>query len=295
MDSNLDIFRPQQQPQIPGMPPMLMDIDQFQSYRVNLLVDNSEQKSPPVIIESYPTYRNIFGSIERVIDRTGVWRTDFSKIKAGSLIKANGGYLVLNLLDAILEPGVWPALKRALKSKKLEIQTYDPFYLFTTTGLKPEPIELETKVVLISDEYLYHLLLHYDEDTRKIFKVRADFDTSMDKTQDSIQQVAQFIRMTTQEESLKAFDRTAVSALVEEAVRMSGRQEKISTSFPALTDLIREADYWASQDDQSVIAEGHVDRAIEAKIYRSNLIEEKIQEMIDRGTLLIDVTGQVIG
>ena len=117
------------------------------------------RKAPPVIIESYPTYRNIFGSIERVVDRTGVWRTDFSKIKAGSLIKANGGYLVINLLDAIVEPGVWQALKRALKSEKLEIQTYDPFYLFTTTGLKPEPIDLDIKVVLISDDYLYQLLL----------------------------------------------------------------------------------------------------------------------------------------
>ena len=295
MDNSLEIFRPQQQPQIPGMPTMLMDVDQFQSYRVNLLVDNSQQKSPPVIIESYPTYRNIFGSIERIIDRTGVWRTDFSKIKAGSLIKANGGYLVLNLLDAIVEPGVWPALKRALKSKKLEIQTYDPFYLFTTTGLKPEPIDLETKVVLISDEYLYQLLLHYDEDTKKIFKVRADFDTSMDKTNESIQQVAQFIRMTTEEENLKGFDRGAVAGLLEEAVRMSGRQEKISTSFPALSDLIREADYWASKESQSVVTESHLDKAIEARIYRANLIEEKIQEMIDRGTLLIDVTGEVVG
>ena len=251
MVENLQIFRPQAQMQIPGLVmPAVQDADQFQPYRVNLLVDNSEQKSPPVIIESYPTYRNIFGSIERIVDRSGVWRTDFSKIKAGSLIRANGGYLVFNLLDAAVEPGVWPALKRALKSKKLEIQTYDPFYLFTTSGLKPEPIDLETKVVVIADSYLYQMLLHYDDDLKKIFKVRADFDTVMDKNAESIQQVARFVKATTDEENLKPFDKAAVAALVEQAVRMAGRQEKISTSFPTLADLIREAEHWAERGKQ---------------------------------------------
>jgi len=258
-------------------------------------VDNAEKKGPPVLIESFPTYRNLFGSIERVVDRSGLWRTDFSKIKAGSLIKASGGYLVLNLLDAIVEPGVWPALKRALKTKKMEIQTYDPFYLFTTTGLKPEPIEMETKVVVISDQYLYHLLLVYDEDVKKIFKVRADFDTAMDKNETSIRQFAKFIKMRTDEERLRPFDRTAVAALVEQAVRMSGRQEKISTSFPVITDLMRESDYWAAQDKEPVVREKHVDKAIESRIYRSSMIEERIQEMIDRGTLMIDTDGEVVG
>jgi lon-related putative ATP-dependent protease len=296
MADNLQIFRTQgQQPQIPGLTPIMPEVDRFQPYQVNLIVDNSEQKGPPVLIEAYPTYRNIFGSIERIVDRSGVWRTDFSKIKAGSLLKANGGYLVFNLLDAIVEPGVWQALKRALKSEKLEIQTYDPFYFFTTSGLKPEPIELQTKVVVISDEYLYHLLLFYDEDVKKIFKVRADFDTSMDRNEESIRQFAQFIKMKTEEEKLRPLDRTAVAALVEQAIRMTGRQEKISTSFPAVTDLIREADYWAGQEKVNVIQEKHVDKAIEAKIYRSNKIEEHIQEMIDRGTLMIDVDGEVVG
>jgi lon-related putative ATP-dependent protease len=295
MAENLQIFSPQQQPQIPGMAPMMPEVDRFQPYHVNLVVDNSEQKSPPVIIETYPTYRNIFGSIERVVDRTGVWRTDFSRIKAGSLLRANGGYLVLNLLDAIVEPGVWQALKRALKSQKLEIQTYDPFYLFTTTGLKPEPIDLETKVVVIADDHLYRLLLFYDEDVRKIFKVRADFDTSMDKNEESVHQVARFIKMKSDEEKLKPFDRTGVAALLEQAVRMAGRQEKISTSFPLLTDLIIEANYWASQENKEVIEGSHVERAIEARIFRSNLVEEHIQEMIDRGTLMIDVQGGVVG
>ena len=295
MTENLQIFTPQTQQGIPGLPFVLPEGNPFQPYQVNLIVDNGDQNGPPVIIESYPTYRNLFGSIERVVDRSGVWKTDFSKIKAGSIVKANGGYLVLNLLDAIMEPGVWPALKRSLKTKRMEIQTYDPFYLFTTTGLKPEPIEMDIKVVIVSDEYLYHLLLAHDEDIKKIFKVRADFDTSMDKNEESIRQFAEFIKMKKDEDELKPFDRTAVAALIEHAVRLSGRQEKIATSFSAITDLIREADYWAGQENKSVIQEHHVDKAIEAKVYRSNMIEEHIQEMIDRGTLMIDVDGEVVG
>jgi ATP-dependent Lon protease len=213
----------------------------------------------------------------------------------GSFIKANGGYLVLNLLDAVMEPGVWPALKRSLKTKQMEIETYDPFYLFTTSGLKPEPIDMDIKVVIISDEYMYHVAQHYDADVPKIFKVRADFDTSMDKNDDSIRQFSEFIKMKNDEDKLKPMDRTAVAALVEHAVRMTGRQEKISTSFPAVTDLIREADFWAGEEGESLVREEHVDKAIEARIYRSNRVEERIQEMIDRGTLMIDVDGETVG
>jgi lon-related putative ATP-dependent protease len=295
MTDNLQIFASQAQQAVPGMPFLLPEGDQFHPYQVNLLVDNGDQKGPPLLVETHPTYRNLFGSIERTVDRSGLWRTDFSKIKAGSLIKANGGYLVLNLLDAIIEPGVWPALKRALKTKQMQIETYDPFYLFTTTGLRPEPIDMDTKVAVIADAYLYQLLLFYDEDVKKIFKVRADFDTSMDKDEKSIRQFAEFIKRKTDEDKLKPFDRSGAAALVEQAVRMAGRQEKISTSFPIITDLIREADYWANEDHSSVVQEKHVDKAIERRIYRSNLIEEHIQEMIDRGTLMIDTDGGVVG
>jgi lon-related putative ATP-dependent protease len=295
MMDNLQIFGSQAQQAIPGMPFLLPEGDPFHPYQVNLLVDNGDQKGPPLVVETHPTYRNLFGSIERAVDRSGLWRTDFGKIKAGSLIKANGGYLVINLLDVIIEPGVWPALKRALKTKQMQIETYDPFYLFTTTGLKPEPIDMDIKVVVIADAYLYQLLLFYDEDMQKIFKVRADFDTTMDRNENSIRQFAEFMKRKKDEDKLKPFDRSAVAAMVEQAVRMAGRQEKISTSFPIITDLIREADYWAAEDNSSVVQEKHVDKAIETRIYRSNLIEEHIQEMIDRGTLLIDTDGEVVG
>ncbi|EFK09303.1 putative ATP-dependent protease [delta proteobacterium NaphS2] len=297
MGENLQIFNPQQQQaQVPGlMIPMASEGDRFQPYQINLLVDNSEQKSSPVIVEDYPTYRNIFGSIERIVDRAGVWRTDFSKIKAGSLLKAQGGYLVINLMDAIVEPGVWQALKRALKSEKLEIQTYDPFYLFTTSGLKPEPIDLDIKVVVVADAYLYHLLLFYDPDMSKVFKVRADFDTAMDKNEESIVQISRFIKMKGDEEKLKPFDRTAVAVLVEQAVRMTGRQEKISTSFPQLTDYLREASYLADQEKEKIVRDHHVEKVLESRKFRSGMVEEHIQEMIDRGTLMIDVAGEAVG
>ncbi|MFP4086187.1 MAG: Lon protease family protein [Desulfobacteraceae bacterium] len=295
MADNLKIFMPQDQQQIPGLSPLMAEGDRFQPYQVNLLVDNQDKKGPPVLVESYPNYRNLFGSIERIVDRSGVWRTDYSKIKAGSLLKANGGYLVFNLLDAVVEPGVWQALKRALKSEQLEIQTYDPFYLFTTSGLKPEPIDLTVKVVVISDPYLYYLLLNFDEDFKKIFKVRADFGSSMDKTEQSIGQVTQFIKLKTDEEGLRPFDRSAAAALVEHAVRMAGRQEKISTSFLEIMDLIREADYFAGTAQEKTVKAAHLRQAIDAKIYRSNRVEEQIQEMIHRGTLMIDTQGEYVG
>jgi len=274
----------------PGMVP-----DFFSPYRVNLLVDNSELASAPVIIENHPTYRNIFGSVERVYDRSGVWRTDFSKIVAGSLLRANGGYLVLNLMDAVLEPGVWPALKRSLKSTKMEIQTYDPFYFFSSSGLKPEPIELDVKVVVLGEERLYHILRHYDEDVPRIFKVRADFGLTMDRTDDAIADFARFMKRECDQNGLRPFDRGAVAALVEQAVRMAGRTEKLSTAFPVLADLLMEADHYAGLDAADTVAAAHVDRAIEERILRANRIEEAIQEMISRGTLQIDVDGAVVG
>ena len=156
----------------------------FREYQVNVLVDNSETEGAPVIVEITPNYRNLFGTIERVMDRSGFWKTDFLHIKAGSFLRANGGYLVFNALDALMEPWVWPALKRTLKNQVIEIQTYDPFYVFSTSALKPEPIECNVKVFMIGDAYLYHLLYSLDDDFKKIFKVKADFDSVMKKDSD---------------------------------------------------------------------------------------------------------------
>lgn len=267
----------------------------FQPYQINLLVDNSELDGPPVIVESYPTYRNLFGSIERVQDRTGGWHTDFSKIKAGSFVKANGGYLVINLMDAIYEPGVWQTLKRSLKTEKIEIETFDPYYFISATGLKPEPIDMEVKVVVLGSPYLYMMLKYYDEDVHKIFKVRADYESSMNLTDDSMLQVARFIKKEVEKNKLRPFDASAIAAVMEEAVRWAGRQEKISTAFPVMADLLSEADYFARMADTDKVTGSHVQEAVFAKVYRSNQVEERIQEMIDRGSLFVDTEGEVIG
>ena len=264
-------------------------------YQVNLLVDNEKREAQPVIVESYPTYRNLFGSIERIMDRSGGWRTDFTKIKAGSFVRANGGYLVINLMDAIMEPGVWQTLKRSLKTSEIEIETYDPYYFISGTGLKPEPIEMDVKVVVLGDPYLYHLLLRYDQDMNKIFKVRVDYETTMDRDEAAVEQMARFVRTAVDKHELRHFSASGVAALVEHAVRMTGRQEKLSTAFPVLADLVLEADYFARESGEQSVEAVHVERALEARIYRQNQIEEHIQEMIDRGSLFVDTDGEAVG
>ena len=294
--ANLGRFREKEEtpPPIPGLvlPPT---VDSFSEYQVNVLVDNSEAKGAPIIVETTPNYRNLFGTIERVVERSGIWKTDFLHIKAGSFLRANGGYLIFNALDALTEPGVWPALKRTLKNQVFEIQTFDPFYFFSTSALKPEPIDCNTKVLMIGDSQIYYLLYHLDDDFKKIFKIKADFDPVMNKDNDKIVQYASFIRKICDEDKLKPFDKTGIAAVVEYGVRITGRQKKLSTRFHLIADLLREASYWAEKDGSDVVAEKHVDRAIEKKIYRVNLIEEKIQEMIDDGTILIDSDGMVVG
>ncbi|MGZ3515181.1 MAG: AAA family ATPase, partial [Thermodesulfobacteriota bacterium] len=172
--ANLGRFREKEETPspIPGLvlPPT---VDSFSEYQVNVLVDNSEAKGAPIIVETTPNYRNLFGTIERVVERSGIWKTDFLHIKAGSFLRANGGYLIFNALEALTEPGVWPALKRTLKNQVIEIQTFDPFYFFSTSALKPEPIDCYTKVLMIGDSQIYYLLYHLDDDFKKIFKIKA--------------------------------------------------------------------------------------------------------------------------
>src|SRR4030042_1806744 len=295
--ANLNRFREKEEPAAPPIPGLVLPqtMDSFSEYQVNVLVDNSETKKIPIIVETTPNYRNLFGTIERVVERSGIWKTDFSHIKAGSFLRANGGYLIFNALEALMEPGVWPALKRTLKNQVMEVQTYDPFYLFATSALKPQPIECNAKVIMIGDTYLYHLLYNLDDDFKKIFKIKADFDSVMNKDTEQIQQYASFIRKICDEEKLRPFDRTGIAAVVEYGVRMAGRQKKLSARFYLIADLLREANYWAMKEESGGVSEKHVDKAIEKKVNRVNMIEEKIQEMIDDGTILIRSEGMVMG
>lgn len=270
-------------------------IDPFLEYRVNLAVDNSEMKGAPVIIEGFPNYSNLFGTIERVVDRKGLWRTDFTKIKAGSFLQANGGYLVIDALDALTEPGVWKNLKRTLKNQVFEFQAYDPFYLFHYSSLKPEPIEIRVKIVMIGDNHLYYLLYNFEEDFKKIFKVKADFDRVMERDNENIQLYASFIKKICEDDKLLPFDRGGVAAIAEYGIRLAGKQNKLSTEFNKIVDIIREAGYWASKVKSDHVTEEHVDKAIDQKIDRVNMLEDKIKELIKEGTIMIDIDGVKVG
>jgi len=269
--------------------------DIFREYQVNVIIDNSETEGAPVIIETSPTYRNLFGMIERTVGRSGALQGDFMQIKAGSFLLANGGYLLIDGREALLEPGVWIALKRSLKNEKMETQNYDPFFLFGASALKPESIDINVKVILIGDDFLYRLLYNLDDDFQKIFKIKGDFDSVATKNDEAVNQYATFIKKLCDNEGLNPFDKTGVAALVEFGVRQAGRKKKISTKFNHIADIIREADYWAKKEGKECISESLVDKAIEKSIDRVNLIEDKIQEMIEEGTIMIDTEGTVTG
>ncbi len=269
--------------------------DDFIEYKVNVVVDNGGVQGVPIVIESNPRYKNLFGTVERVVDRNGVWRTDFMHIKAGSMAKADGGYLVINALDALTEPGVWNTMKRVLRNRQLEIQPMESGLLGSSSSLKPEPIDLNVKVIMIGDSSIYYLLYGLDEDFKKVFKVKADFDIEMANSRKSISSYLSFIRSLCEQENLLPFEISGVVEIVEYGVRLAGRQNKLSTRFSVLADVIREASYWAAKNGNTEVAAEHVRRAIDERIERLNMVEEKIQEMIIDGSILIDTDGAVVG
>lgn len=297
MIHNLDAFtnQPDKAENNPLAAFMPVQKPDFIEYKINVFVDNSRLKRRPVVIETAANYKNLFGTIERVADRSGATYTDFTKIKAGSLVRANGGFLVLNLTDVLNEAGVWNALKRTLKNHKLDMQSYDPYYMFSQTALKPEAIDIDVKVVLIGDSYLYRLLYVHDEDFKKVFKIRADFDTVMVNNLKTINNYAQFVKKITHEEKLLPFDNKGVAEIIEHGVRLAGRQNKVSTRFSDVADVIREAHYWAKTEKKKNVSDEHVLKAISEKRKRSQMVEEKIQEMIDDGSIMIDVKGSKTG
>ncbi|MGD1043758.1 MAG: AAA family ATPase [Bacteroidota bacterium] len=269
--------------------------DKFIEFQINVLVDNSETAHVPIVIETNPKYKNIFGIVERDIEKGGVWRTDFTKIKAGALLRADGGYLVLNALDVIMEPGVWQDLKRTLRTGLVDIQTYEPLFGFAAASLKPEPIEINVKVIMIGETELYNLLYFRDDDFKKIFKIRADFDFEMPKTKSAVEQYMRFIKMICDDEKLLPFSTSALAQIIEFGVRLAGRQQKISTRFNIIADVAREASYWARKEKAEIVHCKHVEQTLDERIYRIKLVEEKIQEMIYNGTIMIDTEGAQVG
>src|SRR6266852_5243699 len=269
--------------------------DPFRLYGVNVLLAHNEHDASPVIFETTPTYANLFGTIQRSYDARGGWTSDFMDLRTGSVLRADGGFLIMYALDALTETGVWRTLKRTLNHGKLEIQPMDLFFPFGTSALKPEPIEIHVKIILIGDREMYELLYEYEEDFKKIFKVRAEFDEEMVMSDEVLRQYGGRLRKLSEEEGLWLFDRTAVAAMIEYGVRKAGRRSKVTARFTDLADLGREACYVAREASETTVTAAHVRRAIEAKVERHNLIETKIREMIEEGTLLIDTDGSRVG
>jgi lon-related putative ATP-dependent protease len=278
-----------------GQRPERTDRDPFRVYGVNVILAHGEQEKVPVIFETIPTYANLFGTIHRSYDTRGGWNSDFMDLRGGSLLRADGGFLVMYALDTLTETGVWRTLKRTLNHGKLEIQPVDVFFPFSTAALKPEPIEIHVKIILIGDREMYELLYDYEDDFKKIFKVRVEFDEEMAWSEEVIRQYAGRLRKLSDDEQLCPFDRTAVAVLLEHGVRRAGRRGKITARFFDLADLAREASYVAKHEKAPVVTAEHVRKAQEAQIDRHNLTETKIREMVEQNLLFIDTTGARVG
>jgi len=294
---HLDDFTIQEEQQTAQLPFLKLPKSEptFTRYTVNVLVNNKDCKGAPCIFESNPTYYNLFGRIEHKI-QYGLALTDFSMIKAGSLHKANGGYIVINALDLLRNIFAYDALKRAIRNRELKIEdVWEQYRLISTTTLKPDPIPLNTKVILLGDPYLYYLLYNLDNEYKEIFKIKADFDIRMDRTDENIHKYASFIGTICKEEKLLPFDRRGVAKIVEFGSRLAEYQDKLSLRFSDIADVLREASYWASKDNSSVVSDVHVQKAIDEKILRTNRIEERLREMIVEGTIIVEITGKKMG
>ena len=293
---HLDDFKVQEE-QAPALPFMRLPKAEptFTKYSVNVLINNMDCKGAPCIFESNPTYYNLFGRIEHKI-QYGIAMTDFSMIKGGSLYKANGGYIVIDALDLLRNIFAYDALKRSIRNKELKIEdVWEQYRLISTTTLKPEAIPLNVKVILLGNPFLYYLLYNVDEEYRELFKVKADFDIRMDRTDETIHNYAFFISNLCREEKLLPFDRTGVAKVVEVGSRLAEHQNKLTLKFSEIADIIREASYWASKANSAVVRAEHVQEAIDEKIYRTNRIEERMREMTLEGTLIVDTEGEKAG
>jgi len=283
-----------EQPQLPFAMPWMRE-EPYKKYEVNVIIDNSQTKGAPVVMETNPTYHNLLGRTEKEA-QFGALTTDFSMIRAGSIQKANGGYLIIPVEDLLRNPFSYDGLKRDLRDSKMFIEEPEERYGFLSVKtLKPQPIPLSAKVILIGDPYIYQLLFSLDPDFRELFKIKAEFDTTMPRTDEKIRQYASFVCGLCEKENLKHLDGGALAKLVEYSSRLVEDQFKLSTQFSMVADIVREANYYAVQDNAQFITGDHVKRAIEEKIYRSKLVQEKIQEMITRGFFLIDTREQKVG
>jgi lon-related putative ATP-dependent protease len=264
-------------------------------YSVNLIVDNSDLKGAPVIEDYNPTYFNLLGRAEYE-NYMGTLTTNYKMIKEGLIHKANGGYLILQAKDVLSNYQSWDALKRVLKTGEVHVGNIrEQISLVSYATLKPEPIQVDLKVILIGNEYIYQLLYHYDEDFGKLFKIKVDFDTEMERNHDNILRLASFIAGYCNKENLKHFDRSGVARVVEYSSRLAEHKYKLVTRFSEIAELITEASTWADIDGSRLVKRAHVEKAIYHKKYRSDKYDKRIQELLQDGTIMIDTEGQVVG
>ena len=295
---NLEDFKDhstQQPSPIPGMR-LPHQEPSFERYAVNVLVDNKDTDGAPVVFEPNPTYSNLFGRIEHEMQMGGMATTNFTLVKPGALHRANGGYLIVDAREVLINPFSWDSLKRCIKNSEIKIEDVLEQYRFmSVASLKPEPVPLQAKIIMIGAPWIYYLLFHMEPDYRKLFKVKADFDSRVLRTPEIMKEYALFVATHCKNENLLPFDRSGVAALLEFSSRIVEDQAKLSSQFMEISDLIREASYWADKEKSPIVNRQFVTRAIEEEIYRNNRIEERIQEMIDEGTIMVDTSGSEVG
>lgn len=294
---NIAEFRKKEEAQQPQVPQFQMPQKDgiFRKYAVNVFIDNSETQGAPVLIESNPIYPNLFGTIERQV-WFGALVTDFTMVKPGVLHKANGGYLIMKALDLLKYWLSWEALKRALRDEEIRIEDLGELYgLFSTRTIRPEPIPLDIKIVLTGDPYLFELLHVYDDRFPKLFKVKAHMDDRVDRKQETMQQSAQMIGSLCREQNLRHLDRTGVARILEYSMERTEDREKLTLELGDISDLIKEANYYAGLEQSEFIQGEHVEKAIEKRLFRSNLLEERIRELVEKDILWVETDGAKVG
>jgi lon-related putative ATP-dependent protease len=291
-----DEFRPSQGPQvaIAGMRQGRQE-PSFDQYRVNLFIDNGALEGAPVVYEPNPTYFNLFGRIEHII-QMGNATTNFTMIKPGALHRANGGYLIVDCREVLINLFSYEALKRCLRKGEIKIEDMaEQYRLIATVSLKPEPIPLKCKLVMIGLPQFYYLLYQLDPDFRKYFKVKSDFNSLIKNTWENVQHYALFIATQCRKEGMLHFSPDGVAAVVECAARLADDKNRLSCRFMDLSDLIREASFYAQRQGAETVERSHVELAVESKEYRSNKLEQLVQEFIEDGRIMVDTAGEVVG
>lgn len=264
-------------------------------YLVNVLVDHSRASGAPVVYEDNPTFQNLVGRIEHMA-QMGALMTDFTLIKPGALHRANGGYLLLDVRKVLTQPYAWEGIKRCLKAGKIQTETLGhALSLLSTVTIEPEAIPLQVKVVLIGERLLYYLLHRFDSEFADFFKVVVDFEEEIDRSEESTALYARWIATLVRREELQPFAKGGVARVIEEASRISGDAAKVSVQLRGLSDLLREADHWSRQESRDTVDAHHVQRAIDARIFRSDRARSRLRQEIERGRLLIDTEGETTG